>query len=204
MSQRKIIAVDIDDVLSVFADEFVKYSNQKWGTHLTVSDYTEHWSKMWQIDVDNTNKRALEWYKSGFTGQLRANIEAKGVLTSLSKTYDIVITTSRHRSLKEETEDWVNKNYPGIFTGVHFAGIWDDHKTSHDELIKATKAELCKSLGANYLIDDQPKHCLAAAEAGINTLLFGDYPWNERTGLIKGVRRAANWNEVKEYFDEQS
>ena len=195
---RKIIAVDIDDVLGVFADEFVKYSNGKWGTKLTVEDYTEHWAEMWQVDKDLTNARAKEWYKSGITGALPANSHAKEGLRKLSEKYDMVITTSRHSTLRQETEEWVQKHYPNIFTSVHFAGIWENQDKSHDELIKVTKAELCKKLGADYLIDDQPKHCLAAAEAGIEALLFGDYPWNQDVKLIKGVRRVKNWQEVLE------
>lgn len=203
MSQKKTIAIDIDDVLAVFATQFVKYSNDKWGTQLVTSDYTEHWSQMWQIDTAETNKRATEWYASGHTASLPPNLEARKILEILSKKYDLVITTSRHNTLRPETEQWVAINYPGIFKSINFAGIWDDHKTSHDELIKATKAQLCKSIGASYLIDDQPKHCVAAAEAGIQSLLFGFYPWNKEIKLKESMCRVANWGEVKEYFDNE-
>ena len=63
-----------------------------------------------------------------------------------------------------------------------------------------TKAEICAEIGADYLVDDQPKHCLAAAKAGIKTILFGDYKWNRDTKLMPNMVRAKNWQEVLEYF----
>jgi 5'(3')-deoxyribonucleotidase len=200
---KKIIAVDIDDVLAVFAEEFVKFSNDKWSTSLQVDDYTEHWSEMWQINKDQTNDRAKEWYASGFTGSLPANQTAKEVLEELSKLYELVITTSRHSALRVETEEWINKNFEGIFATIHFAGIWEDQHSSHEELIKVTKAELCKKIGADFLIDDQPKHCIAASEAGINALLFGEYSWNRKTASAPRLHKVSDWQDVKKYFDEQ-
>ena len=50
MSTRQIIAIDIDDVLAESAKVFIEYSNNTWGTSLTVGDYIEDWSKMWQVD----------------------------------------------------------------------------------------------------------------------------------------------------------
>ena len=40
---------------------------------------------------------------------------------------------------------------------------------------KLTKGMLAKEIKADYLIDDQLKHCSAAAELGIPALLFGVY-----------------------------
>ena len=67
--------------------------------------------------------------------------------------------------------------------------------------LKATKADIVKQIGADYLIDDQPKHCFAAAEAGITSLLFGDYRWNRNVKLPEGVVKVRTWHEVLEYFD---
>jgi hypothetical protein len=41
------------------------------------------------------------------------------------------------------------------------------------------------------------------AEAGVDGLLFGNYPWNQSKELPSNVRRVANWAEVKEYFNVQ-
>lgn len=35
---KKVIAVDLDDVLSASAPAYVKFSNERWETNLTVED----------------------------------------------------------------------------------------------------------------------------------------------------------------------
>ena len=47
---KKVIAVDIDDVLAESARNLVEYSNKSWGTNITVDDYDEDWAKLWQVD----------------------------------------------------------------------------------------------------------------------------------------------------------
>ena len=62
---RKLrIAVDIDDVLAENAAGFVKYSNEKWGTNLTVDDYDERWGAIWKVDSLEVERRAQEYHNS--------------------------------------------------------------------------------------------------------------------------------------------
>jgi 5'(3')-deoxyribonucleotidase len=77
---------------------------------------------------------------------------------------------------------------------VHFLGAYEniDFDSSH----KKTKDEICVRLGADYLIDDQPKHVLSAYKAGVGAILFGDYGWNRNVLVDDGVKRARNWDEV--------
>jgi uncharacterized HAD superfamily protein len=195
---KKIIAVDIDDVLSLGAEGFVSYSNKMWGTNLTVEDYDERWSRMWQVDHEEEKRRAIQIYNSGIVGNFEHRKEALGVLRHLKKNYKLVITTSRVSKVKEDTLQWLDKNFPGIFEEVHLAGLYDTlTKDSH----KLTKGELVREIGANYIIDDHPKHVFAAAEAGIPAILFGNYSWNRDLKLPKNVTRCKSWAEVKRYFD---
>lgn len=66
---------------------------------------------------------------------------------------------------------------------------------------KATKAAICTSIGASYLIDDNLEHCALAAESGLDCLLFGEYGWNKAEILPKGVTRVKDWHAVLEYFN---
>ena len=50
--RRLRIAIDIDDVLAENAIGFVAFSNERWGTRLSVDDYSEHWSEMWRVDSE--------------------------------------------------------------------------------------------------------------------------------------------------------
>ena len=202
----KVIAIDVDDVLAASAEAWVKYSNQRWGTNLTVDDYHEDWAKMWSVDRLTESQRAQEIYAARVTRDFPHYPDARVVLEKLSRNYKLVIVTSRVQIalMKQDTLDWLEKYFKGLFEEVHYSGIYDaiaERPLKAEGMHKATKAQLCREIGADYLIDDQPKHCLAVAEAGIETILFGDYPWNRLKRLPEGVTRCESWLAVSEYFD---
>ncbi len=198
--KKPIIAVDIDDVLSHNVPEFVRWSNQQYGLKLTVDDYDEDWSRMWQVDHAEAARRNADFHASSVMAGYEHHDQAVPVLEELKSHYELVVITSRPTRLRDLTLEWLERNYPTMFSQVHFAGMWDVI-TEHSH--KATKAELASKLGIDYLIDDQPKHVFAVAEAGISAVLFGDYPWNRDLDLPDGVIRCADWSAVREYFDEQ-
>lgn len=197
---RQVIAVDIDDVLSTYGQSLIEFSNNKWNTKLTIDDIEEDWAKMWKIDHEDSSERADILHKELFIN-LKHNQEAKPVLTRLSKYYDLVITTSRQQKLLNDTQQWLNQYFPNIFKSVNFAGIYDKPYSFHRD--KQTKKELIKDVGADFLIDDQPKHCFSVAEEGKQGLLFGNYPWNQASELPPRVCRVNNWQEVERYFEER-
>jgi 5'(3')-deoxyribonucleotidase len=194
---RETIAVDVDDVLSMTAPAFIRYSNQKWGTRLRVEDYQEDWPTLWGVERSELAGRVQTMIDDELHTSYEHYLESKEVLEQLRKDYKLVITTSRSKEFHPMTERWIEKNLPGIFEEIHYTGFFDNLRPDGH---KATKAELCLQIGADYLIDDQPKHCFAAAEAGITSLLFGDYPWVEVGEIPPGVIRVHDWNQVGEFF----
>jgi 5'(3')-deoxyribonucleotidase len=199
-SNKPIIAVDIDDVLKESASVIIEYSNRRWGMNLTIDDYTEHWGKMWKIDDDEWRLRNYEVGAEGTLVHGKPLDTAKQVLLELSATYELVITTSRQEVISKPTLAWLEEHFKDVFASVHFARIWDDSESDVNQKAQATKGTLLKQIGARYLIDDQTKHCVAAAEKGIAALLFGDYPWNRHDVLPDGVTRVKDWKAVEEYF----
>lgn len=200
MSTKPIIAIDIDDVLADHAKQFVEFSNNRWGTSLTIDDYDEHWAEMWQVDNKETELRATEFRSSNLISKYNRDDSAFEVLQELSKRFSLIVLTSRRLEMEKETRLWITSQYPDIFSDVHFSGIWE---TIDSEAHLRTKAEVCKSLGANYLIDDQIKHCLGASECGVTGLLFGNYFWNRLSELPANVVRCQNWHEIREYFKDR-
>lgn len=198
LANKPVVAVDIDDVLAANAEGIIKYTNERWGTNLRVEDYHEHWAELWQVDEEEMERRTHEFVSSGAPKEYRRLNKADEVLRELSKNYKLVITTSRRKVYAADTQEWLDKNLPGIFEEVHFVGIWDQVSEGR---IKATKGEYAKQIGADYLIDDQLKHCESAAKVGIKALLFGDYTWNRSDKLPANIIRVKNWQEVLEYFD---
>jgi uncharacterized HAD superfamily protein len=200
MAAKETIAVDVDDVMAVTVESFIEFSNKQWGTRLSIDDYVEDWPTMWKINRDTLFERVQVMNKARLAANSGVHEGAIDVLNALRKDYRLVITTSRRKDLIGETEEWLDKHFRNLFDEVHFAGIFDD---LHPDAHHATKADLCRQIGADYLIDDHPKHCFAAADAGITSILFGDYPWNRDTEPHSNVVRAKTWRDVGEYFDAQ-
>lgn len=200
--KRPVIAIDVDDVLADNAAGFVAFSNKKWGTTLTVDDYDEHWSDVWKTDWEETLRRRDVFLGSGAQNEYDYIDGAKDVLEKLKASYDLYVVTARMLRTKDDTQAWIHKHYPGIFTDetINFAGVWDNpDKNSY----KQTKADVLIGLGVDYFIDDQLKHCLGAAEKGITSIIFGDYKWNQAQDLPKNIVRCHTWREVEEYFANQ-
>lgn len=194
--KRLVIAVDCDDVLAENAAGFVAFSNERWGTRLTVDDYDEHWAEMWGIDNQEVERRASEFHGSSAMrsyGHIGGAFES---LSRLAKRHRLVIATSRRLQMREDTLLWIEEHFPGIFSSsaVYFAGIWDE---VNDDSHKLTKAELVSQIGADVLVDDQLKHCSAVAGSGRHGLLFGNYTWNRSEHLPDRVSRCATWLDVE-------
>lgn len=198
---KPIIAVDIDDVLAVHAQEFVDYTNKKWGTNLKVDDYHDHWAEIWQTDWEETQRRLHEYLNAGKFAKYKTVSDADIVLKKLKKNYKLAVLTARQQSLSEDTRAWINKHFSNIFDDIHFAGVYD---LGEKEALKRDKTAMALSIGADYLIEDQLKYALPVAKTGIKVLLFGDYPWNQSHSLPKGTTRVRSWQEVLEYFDGET
>jgi 5'(3')-deoxyribonucleotidase len=150
---RKIIAVDVDDVLAASAEGWIEYTNQRWGMDLKLHEYDENWRDVWGVDHAEGIERAHAIYESGIQGNFDVKEGAREVLLELSERFDLVITTSRVLKIHDQTMSWLEKYFGGIFKDVHLAGFYE---TITQESFHGTKADLIAKIGADYLIDDQP------------------------------------------------
>ena len=196
---KPIIAIDIDDVLADYADGFIQFTNEHWGTSLTIDDYDEHWANVWKVEHDEVVKRADKIHELRMIKGLLHKAEACDVLSRLSDRYQLIIVTSRRIQNKEDTLEWLKLHYPMIMPQeVTFSGFYD---TISDDSVHRTKGKIVSSLGAAFLIDDQLKHCVSATKHGVQSLLFGNYSWNRGEDLPDGVSRVGNWQEVEDFFN---
>lgn len=200
MQTPRVIAFDIDDVLAANAEGFAAFSNAQWGTSMTAADFSEDWMSMWGVPEEEMRERSRIFHASDAVAHYEPYLEALPVLTKLQSSSDLRVVTSRQRAIRDHTDTWIKQYFPGVFTDVHYSGIFDSNNASAHKL---TKADVLREISANYLVDDQLKHCIAAAEMGIPAVLFGSYPWNQTETLPNGIVRCVNWKEVEEYFNEQ-
>lgn len=196
--KKPIIAVDIDDVLSHTAKEIIAYGNRLWGHEHTLEDFTEDLAELWQIDPHEVELRWQSYIDTGIIQQYDVIPEAADALRKLRGRFQLIAVTSRRPEIIGITEEWLDANYPGIIDKVISAKVVFNN-TFHP--YNVSKPKILQQIGAEYLIDDQPKHCKGAAEAGVQAVLFGGYPWNRDVELLEGVVRCDTWQAVLEYFD---
>ncbi|HET7827467.1 MAG TPA: hypothetical protein VFK97_01200 [Candidatus Saccharimonadales bacterium] len=196
LGNKKIIAVDIDEVLFPMVPDLIDYLDKKHQIKLTEADFKDYYfEKIW---TGNPGE-ALEIFKQ-YRDQLGVTIApvkgAKQAIHQLAKKYNIIVITSRDESLEKITRDWLNNHFPELFKEVHLIG-----ESIHlHSLETADKTSICKRLGASYLIDDSFRHVADASREGIAGLLFGDYPWNQGS-LPERATRVKGWHAVLEYFN---
>lgn len=196
---KQLIVCDIDDVIAANAEGFIAWCNEQFGTNLSVDDYTEDFKVLWpDADQAEIERRANLFHNSDAVLSYGHIPDGFAVLTALAEKYRIIAATSRRRVGEEYTRTWINQYYKGIFEDIVFAGIFD---TDGHERHLRTKSDIYQTLRPNYVIDDQLKHCMAASELGIQTILFGQYSWTKTESLPSNIAWCPNWKAVKECFD---
>ncbi|CAK9328148.1 unnamed protein product [Citrullus colocynthis] len=194
---KLVVAVDIDEVLGNFVSALNKFVADRYSSNHSVSEYHVYeFFRIWKCSRDEANIRVHEFFKTPYfkTG-IWPIPGAQSTLLKLSRFCHLSVVTSRQNAIKEHTLEWIEKHYPGLFQEIHFG----NHFALDGE--SRSKAEICKSLGASVLIDDNPRYAIECAEAGIRVLLFdyeNSYPWcKECEDLPPLVTKVHNWEEVE-------
>lgn len=195
---KPIIAIDIDDVLSTTVEQLLALSNEHFGTRFRADDFQEPYSKMWGVDETEADRRLAILDGVGFMRTTSAIEGAAEALKRMKDQYELHILTSRGQTVAQKTHVWLDQHFPNTFSKIQLISVYDNG--DHDAARRVTKANICTTIGADYLIDDQPKHANAVARCGTKALLFGDYPWNRDAEIVDGVVRVKDWRAVAEYF----
>jgi FMN phosphatase YigB (HAD superfamily) len=199
--KRRIIAIDIDDVIAHSSEAFRLRVNKYTGADLTrehysvEGDYYGYYERVWEAHGlgDKINFDVFEEEMAEDQSHVPLLPGAAFAIGELSKRFDIILVTARNPAWEKATLKWVKKHFGSTFSSVHFAGKYYDEN-------QQTKGELCKSMGANWLIDDNPEHCQSAVDAGLEAILFGDYGWHYKAG--PHLTRCKDWPAVLDYFDK--
>ena len=192
MIKKPILAVDIDDVIVESVPNIIDFYNKEYGTNATVGDFYAWNSANWQdktpLEIVTRINRYLE---SDQFLNAEPTQEAITVIRQLNGKYDLAIVSGRPNIIEKATLSWLKRHFPDIFREV----VLTQYFKLGDSGIKS-KAEVCKEIGASILIDDHLEHIRIVAAAGIRSLLFGDYPWNQADKLPPNVKRVKDWQAV--------
>lgn len=196
---KKVIAVDIDEVLANFVDYFIEYHNLEYETTITKDKFiTFELSEIFETTVEEMNLKFRKFKDQGHNLKLEPIKGSKrGIDKLIKRGYKLHIVTSRPETIKDDTSKWVEKFFPGKFVQVHHAF----NKYYEPLLQNLTKAEICRKIGARVLIEDNLDLALDSSENGI-TVLMMDAPWNQTDSLPENVIRVKSWEEILGKIDK--
>lgn len=193
MIQRKVIAVDFDEVLFPFVDNFLSFYNSKFGTsfnrdHMTHYTFTHLIDKSMEEIVDHI----FDYFFNTDSHSHNPIEESKKHVHELAYHHDLVIVTARQFELEDLTTRWINKHFPGVFKDIRLCNSYGPKEPM------LRKVDACTEINADVLIDDALQNVTDCAEAGIETFLYdAGYMWNQTDVLPEKVTRVKSWAEVR-------
>jgi uncharacterized HAD superfamily protein len=194
-ANKPTIAVDIDDVIFPLVPDLIEYVDREHAAKLTPEDFKTYMLEdIWPTGTAE-GEIVFENYKNQVTTEVAPIKGAAEALHKLSDSYHLIIMTSRDTKVEPITRQWLNRHFPEVFREVHLLG------NRKDSVTWRTKAEVCQELGVFCLVDDSLKHLTLVHEAGIKTILFGNYAWNRAEELPEGMVRVNDWQGVLRELD---
>ncbi|KAF9976287.1 hypothetical protein BGZ73_008833 [Actinomortierella ambigua] len=204
---RRVIAVDLDEVLARTSLAIAEFHNDTYGTNLTMDDFISYdYSKIW----GGTREESILKWRAFFDSPYFLKVEpVEGSLETLkllkSRRFSLVIVTARQQFVAELTKKFVDRHYPGIFESIYFA---NHYLTEQERLtfISKPKSAICRDVGAELLIDDSLENAIEVAQEGISVLLFdlhGEYRWNKLAPgeeLPEKITRVKSWKDIQAWF----
>ncbi|XP_057538816.1 uncharacterized protein LOC130816175 [Amaranthus tricolor] len=187
LPEKIVVAVDVDEVLGNFLSALNRFLADCYSSIHSLSEYHVYeFYKIWKCSRDEADIRVHEFFKTSyFKNGIYPLPGAQKALNKLSRYFSL----SRQNVIKDHTIEWLAKHYPGMFEEIHVGNQFALDGTSKP------KSEICRSIGAKVLIDDNPRYALECAEVGVRVLLFdyeNAYPWcatgSNRHPLVTGKK----------------
>lgn len=182
------IGIDIDEVIVEFVKGYIRILENKG----IKAEYEKTFScNLWEsysISKEQALEIAEEYYKSEYFNNIEFIEGAKESIETLGKYHEIYFITSRPISLKEKTEEFIEKHFPNSSIILIFSG--DLHKANGK-----SKAEICRENNIQVLIEDSFDYALESANNGIKVILL-EKPWNKNSLENEKILRVKNWEEI--------
>ena len=185
-----IIGFDLDDVILDFHGVLHPYHNQRFGTNFQKEHFTSwHVHEVWGCSKEDAADRILEFYESPEHWEAQPMEGAVEGVKNLKQFHDLHIITAKPEDLKERTLEWLDKHFPSVFSGVHFANHLGNGP-------RRSKGEITNELGIEIFVEDSLKNAEDVSSHGIPVLLF-DSPWNQAE-VEPPITRVRSWDEIVE------
>jgi 5'(3')-deoxyribonucleotidase len=202
MSERTLIASDLDEVLGQFLKSFLKHYNTHNNTFHEFHEFNSYdFTTILKRPYNEIQVEVKAYFNSDeFKHHYEPLPGAIDGFNELLELYDINVVTARPLYTEKDTSNWLQTH----FDQFHASHL---HMGNHhgEEGERRKKSQICKEINAQVLIDDCLEYALDCSEHGIDVVLFdweGKYGWNKLhpsapvTELPENIKRVTNWNEA--------
>jgi 5'(3')-deoxyribonucleotidase len=180
------IGVDMDEVIADLLSAYINFLNTEYNLGLTRDRFNGYYT--WDT-WDRTLQEKFDLFDIFYQTEHFKNVQpiagAHEAIHALKEHHDLYIVTSRPAHIVEDTLKWLDRYFPNVFTEVHFV----------DYVRNKKKADICKEIGVELMIEDCRDYALNCAAHNIRTYLI-DYPWNAGDCGNDKIRRVRSWNEI--------
>ncbi|MBU6371038.1 MAG: hypothetical protein KGH93_01225 [Patescibacteria group bacterium] len=186
------IAIDLDDVLAETMPAIVQFHNERHGTHFSAADVKTF--DVWETfgcSRQEAIDEIYEFHRTRRDEDLPVIAGARDACAKLAKEHKLFVLTSRRIEFTEQTNAWIEKHFPGIFSGVSFTNYYSADRK------KITKGDVCNEIRADVFIEDNPAFAAEAVAPVRQVLLFENF-WNRNAPLPDGIVRVKSWKEILE------
>lgn len=172
---NRIIAIDIDEVLVPFLPALTRFYTRE--TNIKVKPprrYPYHYAPLFNITEEESSELVKKFYETSFHANLRAIRGSKEMVAKLSENNTLIAVTGRQSYARDPTEKLIKNHFRDSFKDI----IYCDHFTTKAR----SKAQICKEISADLLIDDNYESCRECLELAIPAVNFTGwplYPWCE-------------------------
>lgn len=188
---RKRIGIDLDDVLLDLNTALCAYHNARYATSFSKEDTVDYdlWN-LWGCSREEVFRRVEDFYDSpehlGST-PIPGSVEA---VSALAKRYDLFLVTAKPERLRDMTEWWIDRHFPGMFRELRFTGGY-----RREPGTSVRKSDICRELGICTFVDDALSNVHDLAPVMDRVFLL-DSPWNRQEVPYPSVTRVFSWQEI--------
>ena len=186
---RKIIGVDIDDVLADFSSAFIAFCGEHYGKCVKKEDFThvDFW-RGWGV----SREKLVSWlgaFNESYAEERMLPLPgSQEVICQMAECHELHVITSRPLEIAQGTVRWIERHFGKSFLDVHFC-------TTKGGLVSTrSKKTVCEMLGAKILLDDHPQNADECSSNGIQVYLF-DQPWNRHIEQGPQIVRVFSWED---------
>ncbi|MGM5481768.1 MAG: 5' nucleotidase, NT5C type [Nanobdellota archaeon] len=186
------IAVDVDEVLANFLEQFLSFQEEHYGRRLAPKDCSSYYFReLFNISEEDEIKQIYEFYETQYFQDIKPLPDSQESLKKLKEQgHKLFIITARQNRVAKETRQWLDRYFPDMFEDVFItneAGFKEEH---HEK-----KVDVCKRINANVIVEDSLPNAIDVLKADMKAVLM-DKPWNQTDSDPEGLHRVSSWSEA--------